>query len=158
MEPVNFETLLVAQSPNELPVNPNFLSIRSHQEEGCKVFDAVRKPLEVPYLGVAEVEPVGQLDGRHEAEVGVQDCQAEEERIRCGGVALFAGDLPQDQQVAGRTHQQVEHLDPVVEEEAVWRRSARLMIVPKQGAGRRRGVGVGLGGGVQHGKGREGRR
>jgi hypothetical protein len=32
------------------------------------------------------------------------------------------------------------------------------MIVPKQGAGRRRGVGVGLGGGVQHGKGREGRR
>ena len=132
------------------PVNQNFLSIRTHQEKCGKVFDAVCKALEVPYLWVAEVEPVGHLDGRHQAEVGVQDSQVEEERVGSGGVAFFADDLPQDQQVAGRTHQQLEYLHPVVEEEAVGRWSARLKIVPKQGAGQRRGVGVGFGGGVQH--------
>lgn len=87
--------------------------------------------MEVPNTAVIQQQPVDHLYGRHQAEVGIQDGQIEDEDVGRGCIALLGGDLPDDQGVAGRSHCQVEHLDPKVENEAVRGHGAHRELVPR---------------------------
>lgn len=91
---------------------------------------------------------VDHLHGRHQAEVGVQDGQVEDEDVRRGRVALLPGDLPDHQEVAGSPHRQVEHLDAVVENEAVRCPGAERVLVPEGKPAQASGGGGGGGQGV----------
>ena len=74
--------------------------------------------LEVPQAVVLQDQPVDHVDGGHEAEVGVQDGQVDDEDVRRGRVALLAaGDLSHDHQVQGRADRQVDDLRRRKEEE-----------------------------------------
>ena len=51
------------------------------EEEWCRVLDSVVEELEVPDLLVVQDQAVDKVDGRHEAEEGVQDGQVEDEDV-----------------------------------------------------------------------------
>lgn len=107
------------------------LQTSTHQKEWCHIFDPIGKPLRVPNAIVIRQKPVDHLYGRHQAEVGVQDGQVEDEDVTGGCVTFLGGDLPDDQEVAGRPHHQVEHFDPEVENKAVRCHSACRELVPR---------------------------
>lgn len=130
------------------------LHTKTHQKEWCYVLDPICEPLRIPNLTVIQQQPVDHLYGRHQAEVGVQDGQVEDEDVGGGGITFLGGDLPYDQDVTGCPHCQVEHLDPIVEKEAVRGHGAYCKLVPwwrSTGVTRGGGVHVEVGGGVQSG-------
>ena len=102
-----------------LSINSEVLGTITHQKERRYIFDPISESLKEPDLTVPQQQAVDHVYGAHQAEEGVQDGQVEDEDVRGGGVALLRDDLPDDQDVTGRPHHQVQNLDHEVEHVAV---------------------------------------
>lgn len=104
----------------------------THQKQHSKVFDSMTKPLKVPDSTVIQQQVVEHLYRRHQAEVGIQDSQVEDEDVRRRCAIFLCSDLPDDQEVARCPHCQVKHFDAIVENEAIRCPGAKWVLVPQR--------------------------
>lgn len=97
------------------------------QEERRHVLDAVEEAQYVPGAAGGQVQQVGQLQWRDEAEEGIQHSQVPDEDVRRGRVAPVAVDQPQDYEVGRDAHEHVNNLHSQVEEDDLRHVAAHLI-------------------------------
>ncbi len=87
------------------------------QKERRRVFDAVEEAQDVPGAAGAQVDYVGQLQRRNEAEERVQHGQVHDEDVWAGRVALVFANEPQNHDVGRDAQEHINELQHQVEDE-----------------------------------------